>query len=990
MDPRAPLVHVTLLGPVAAAGGGRHERLPDERPTHLLALLALNPGWMPRAQVATLLWPRLAHETALRNLRKTLHRLRRQWWADAVTIEPDRLALHADTDLDACLQHLQAGDAAAALALMRGPLAPELSADGEGGALGWLAQARDHWLGRWRSALLAAVPGLPPARAEAELQRLRAIDPHDEDLARAHLALLARDGRRGEAERVRAEHARRLLEDLGVAPEATTSSACVADAGAATTQPSAPPPPPESDPAPIGRDDELQWLESQLAETGTAIVITGPGGIGKTRLATEAALRRAAAGAAVTWLRLSDLAEPADAWPRLAALLGVELPQSGQGTDAAATTALAAALGRRPSLLVADNCEHLLQPPGTLVARLQALHAAAPSLALLLTSREPPGLPGERLLLLRGLDTAEAADPPGAILRSPSARLFVARALRLEPRLDARAEAAAVGRIARAADGHPLALELAASWIRSQSCSEIADELERGRLPPALGEQDLAAVFARSWTTLPARLQQALQVLATLPASVERATALDVAGLRAAEFAALVDRCLIDRHGARWRLHPLLRAWVQQAHGGSAWLRHETARRSARHMTARLQAQCQEHGHDGPSTLAWIDTELPHLLAAWARAVDEANPEALRTLVPALEAYFELRGRRDEGLRLCTDAIAVLPSTRPARAARVAIDAARASLLFRMGRYDDAQRLATQLRTAAPAVGDWRSLAGAHRVAGLVHWQRGQPEQALREHQRSQALALQHGLDDMLAYATLNIAVIDHYAGRSEAAERGYRQVAEQALRAGSPRLRANALVNIGSLLHPAGRAAEARPLLEEALALVDAEGLRGFRLTVLTNLGAALLELGDLAALAPVLAQARQAIDHGGEASMVYGVELLSLLACLRGGRAQAGWPHAVAALAATTRLGQKPAQAAVAMYCAQLWAATGRRDRAAAWLAFQRAQAEQWDVDRQEANRLWAGLALDEHECRAALALAATLTLDDLRREAAAEAAH
>lgn len=959
-----------LLGPLIATDGPRQEWLPDERPTHLLVLLALAPGWVSRSGAAERLWPRLEHEAGLRNLRKTLHRVRRLWWGSAVVVEAQRMRLCAQTDLAECLQHLEAGAPTRALELLQGPLAQDLGRVADGEPVDWLDQAREQWLGRWRSALFAALPALPPIQAENELQRLRRWDPHDEDLTRAHLMLLADAGRRAEAERVRSDYAKAMSDDLGVDLPPSLQR------GPETW-------PDGASPALIGREDELAQIGSIVSQPGAAVSLIGVGGVGKTRLAAELAARARSEGLEIVWLRLSDLTRLPQVWPTLAVALGVDLRPE---TDPLAT--LASALSRRPALLVVDNCEHLLEG-GEFVRRLEALRAAAPSLRVLTTSRESPGWTAARELVLRGLESPEPVDPPGAVLRSPAVRLFLARAQRLDSTLEPRAEAGALGRIARAVDGHPLALELAASWVRSQGCADIAAELEAGRLPDASGGRDLARLFERTWTLLAPRLQACLATLASLPGSFRRASALEIAGMRAAEFAALVDKCLIDRIGERWRLHPLLATWLNATWPPDAEVGGRLARRAADHFVAHLAALQRDQGRDGRATLEWIDAELPHLLAAWRSAATAGRLDHLEPLVAGLEAHHEIRGRRDEALALIQDAVTRLPATPDAKAARLRLDGARASLLFRAGRYDEAHDLAREVGRAARARRAWRSLAAARRVQGLVQWQRGRPDDALRLFRETHALAEREGLLDLLPFALLNIAIIDQFQGQDERAERGYRQVAEQTRRGGSMYVHANALINLGSLLHSVGRAAEARPVLEEALNLVDAEQMLSFRTHTLTNLGATLLHLGELDALAPVLTQARQAADHGGDASAMYSVELLGLMACLRGDRLREGWQHALGALAVTTRMGQKPAQGAVAMYCAQLWAAAGQRARAATWLAFQLQWPQLWDVDRREAQRLWDELGLDPAEQAIARDAAASVTLDDLRRAVASEAA-
>jgi non-specific serine/threonine protein kinase len=218
------------------------------------------------------------------------------------------------------------------------------------------------------------------------------------------------------------------------------------------------------------------------------LTLTGPGGVGKTRLALEAA--RAAAGAFPDGVRLADLAPLADPGlvpPTVAAALGVR-EEAGRPV----VPTLLDALGPRRLLLVLDNCEHLV---GAVVALVAALLPACPELRLLATSREVLRVGGETTWPVRPL----ATPPPGIgapadLTGSGAVRLFVERARAAQPGFALRdANAPALAALCRRLDGLPLALELAAACLRVLPVEDVLERLRVPRRHPGRGARSSGA-----------------------------------------------------------------------------------------------------------------------------------------------------------------------------------------------------------------------------------------------------------------------------------------------------------------------------------------------------------------------------------------------------------------------------------------------------------------------------------------------------------------
>ncbi|MGC5009612.1 BTAD domain-containing putative transcriptional regulator [Streptosporangium sp. DT93] len=528
----------------------------------------------------------------------------------------------------------------------------------------------------------------------AELGELVGRYPLRERLRAAYMTALYRSGRQSEAldgyEELRAHLADELGLDPGADLVALHRAILVRDP--ALDPPAAPRDPmagPATNlPAPlgplIGRDEATAGI-GDLLRTDRLVTLTGPGGVGKTRLAVEVARLRAGDFPDGVWLvelaalgrpGSGDAAGPKDGVDSTAGevmrVLGVRDTASAGGTP---PDHLAGALRPRRLLLVLDNCEHLVDPVAELV---EVLLRAAPGLRVLATSQEPLALTGEVVWNVPPLETPAAATDPASLERLGSVRLFVARARAADRgfTLDA-ATAPAVATLCRRLDGIPLALELAATRVRSLGVTGLAERLDdRFRLlatghrgaPPR--QRTLQAMIDWSWDLLgdPERLVLRRLAVHADGCSLDGAEAVcgadDLPEADVADpLARLVDRSLVTVvHGAdgpRYRLLESVSAYcllrLREA-GETARLRE----RHRRHYTALAEhAAPRLYGHDQQRWLRRLDAENANLQVALDGAVAAGDAEQALRLVNALAWYWFLRGRTGEAERSLAAALAV-------------------------------------------------------------------------------------------------------------------------------------------------------------------------------------------------------------------------------------------------------------------------------------------------------------------------------------------
>jgi predicted ATPase len=284
----------------------------------------------------------------------------------------------------------------------------------------------------------------------------------------------------------------------------------------------------------------------------------------------------------------------------------------------------------------------------------------APDLQLLVTSRQRLDLMEEWVMDVSGMELP-AEDALGDLAASSAVRLFVQSARRAQVDFQlSEANYPYVARICRLLQGAPLAIELAAAWVKLLSCQEIAAEISRSldfletsqRGYPER-HQSLRAVFDHSWALLSPQERQSLQRLSIFRGEFHREAAQHVAGASLGMLKALADRSLlrVSEHG-RYAIHELLKQFAWERLSQSANEPQATQQRYAAHYLNFLdEISASLYGPEQARGLAQIQEEWEDLRAAWRIALSEAtiSLDAISKTATSLWMFFSMRGRQHEG-----------------------------------------------------------------------------------------------------------------------------------------------------------------------------------------------------------------------------------------------------------------------------------------------------------------------------------------------------
>ena len=832
-------IEFRLLGPVEVLRDGEPVSLGAPKQRALLAELLLHRGQvLGRAELIDALWGEQAPESATASLQVYVHGLRRALGADRIETRGNGYRVVAGEDeLD--VDRFEALVAGGAAALERG--AAGAAGDDLYGALAlWrgspLADLGDQPVARSAAVLaerrLVALELLGDAELElgnhdavlARIEQLIAEQPYRERLREQWILALYRAGRQKDALDAYRSTRSLLIEELGVEPGSALqeleravlrqdpSLAGPARPSRASRLPSAPTPL-------VGRRLEVAAVAASLRRDDVRLVtLTGPGGVGKTRLAL--AVAEELTPELPDGVVFVDLAPVSDA--ALVADVIAESLDVAEGADDAVAAAAQHLRGRSP-LVVIDNFEHVL----TAGPNVSALLAATSGLRILVTSRVPLRL------------SAEHEYPVPTLAPGDAVELFTQRAAALDPGFAVSgANATSVGEVCRRLDGLPLAIELAAARTRVLSPAALAERLAQALELLTEGARDLPerqrtlrATIDWSYRLLEEPERALLARLSVFAGGVTLESGEAVGGsalLR--QLAALVDNNLLRRTAAdppRFAMLETIREYAleQLEANGEA---DEYARRHAEHFLALGEAANKIIGAGGAGYERGFDTlEADHdnLRAAltWASNAGEVAIEG--RLVIALRWFWMVRGHSREGRSAFERAIADIRGGDPALLASVLADGG--TFPYRQGDLADARLLWTEALALYRELDDPDGIARCIAELGSVATMEGNFDAAVEAYRESRELFLELGRPQRAAVALSNLAAIAELQGDHEtAASLGELGVAEQRELGDLDGL-AVSLHNLARSRLALGELARARALLAESFELAEQLGYR-------------------------------------------------------------------------------------------------------------------------------------------------------------------
>jgi predicted ATPase/class 3 adenylate cyclase len=491
----------------------------------------------------------------------------------------------------------------------------------------------------------------------------------------------------------------------------------------------------------VGRDEELVEVAKLLGRS-RVVTLTGAGGVGKTRLAIQAAAEAVPHYADGAWfVDLATIDDDTFVPTAIATTMG--LPEYRQGTR---EEALAGALARRDALVVLDNCEHVVD----MVARLVELVVhRCPAVTVLATSQEGLGVEGEATFVVRPLREHDAV------------RLFVERAEAARHDFVVTAEnAAPVAELCQRLDGIPLAIELAAARVASMSPAAILERIDerfrllgQGRRTARRRHQTLRAAVDWSYGLLSDQEQRVFERLAVFAGSftldaaeaiisdddVDALDVLDlVSSLVAKSMVQLDEQLDIDRY----RLLETMRDYGSERLAQRGDLDRIQRQHAAYYLALADQAAPHFVGADDIRWLQLVSDEHPNFRAALTYVRDTDDRSAYLQLACALGPFWRLTGLYREGLRWLTSALGIGPAE-PSRTRAEALALA-GEIAMVLDRYDEGFALVDQSLACSAATGETARPLALNALA-LAALQQNRSEDARGFGEESIAVARAHG-----------------------------------------------------------------------------------------------------------------------------------------------------------------------------------------------------------------------------------------------------
>ncbi|MBN2621389.1 tetratricopeptide repeat protein [candidate division WOR-3 bacterium] len=608
----------------------------------------------------------------------------------------------------------------------------------------------------------------------------------------------------------------------------------------------------------VGRIRELEELAKLIDNPKCRLInVVGPGGIGKTRLAIQAAADK------INKFRHGVYLIPLDALTIgsiqfLVFTIANALKFSFYSREDPKLQ-LINYLREKEMLMVMDNFEHLIAEAELLTE----IFENCPHIKFLVTSRERLRLRGEWIIEIKGMDFPDRAhadkfDEYSAI------QLFMQSAQRVKPDFVlAQNDEAAIVQICDAVSGIPLGIELAASWVRSLSCSEIAQEIGKGLdfLTTTLQDvpkrhQSLRGVFDYSWNLLTRKEKNTFRGLAVFPDGFQRDAAQSILAASLSELTVLADKSLIRRKpNGRYELLQILRQFAQEQLEKNPAIRdtvHDAHCAYYANVLDRYEEKFKES--DPPEFYTMMSGEIENIRAAWQWGVEHCHIEDLAELLKGMFRFYERRGWLHEAeqiFRITAEMMRIkftAPFEHDTHKAFYSATIARwGGICRRLSLYEQGRDLLEESLSYARELNNTKAMAFAYNELGVIAYRFGEFINAKQLHKQALKIREEIGNQRLITASLNNLAVVVYALGDYNEAKRLHEQALSIRQRINDTYGIATSLNNLGNVMHSLGNSAKASSLYEQSLVLRRTLNDRLGIGSCLNNLGLCAENLGDL-----------------------------------------------------------------------------------------------------------------------------------------------
>jgi predicted ATPase/transcriptional regulator with XRE-family HTH domain len=577
----------------------------------------------------------------------------------------------------------------------------------------------------------------------------------------------------------------------------------------------------------IGRQHEVDELSGLLKDPQCRLLtLVGPGGIGKTRLSIETASQcQSDFPDGVYFVPLAPIASSRLVVPVIAEAIGFVFHSD---TAIDPRSQLFHFLKEKQILLVVDNLEHLLGD--SLIVELFAeLIAQAARIKLLVTSRESLSLQGEWVFEVHGLPIPESAD-----LDETSVELFLQRARRAHVAFNATMEdTPAIIRICKLVNGMPLGIELAAAWVRTLSCEEIAREIEHGLDFLSVSAKDLPArhrsmraVFDHSWKLLSKEEQDVLLRLSVFQGGFSRDAAQQVANVSLPTLSGLVTKSLIRRNGTgRYDLHELVRQYAFDRLTDQPGVQKEAQTRHGKYFMEYLS----HHGMSLRSSsqreaLAELITEVDNIRSAQEWALSHKEFALIEGSLGAYSTFFDTLGWSQEALdtlgrvQMALDSKSMLSKTEQVALAHTLTS--RSLFAFRAGQNEEARLMLEHCLNILDSLNEPLIRVEALTFLGIVKVLTGDLVSALKLFNEGLQVARGIGEQWYEALCLTEVVGVHMWLGEEDHIHEQFESAVEAWRKTGDLRFTAFGLNSLGLGAVTIGKYDEARAALEESISI--------------------------------------------------------------------------------------------------------------------------------------------------------------------------